>query len=77
MPFEGEKQKAEAEKEDRFWFFVHVKMWKIFNSKMQKDVELDKEPMQFTKNKEYFFIAWILSPEHALKSCTLLCTQQV
>lgn len=42
---------------------------------MHKDVELDKEPMQFTNNKEYFFVVWILSPEHALKSSGLFIMQ--
>lgn len=34
-------------------------------------MELGKEAMQFTNNKEYFLAAWILSPEHALKSSSL------
>lgn len=39
---------------------MHVKVGKRLNSKMPQNVELEKEPMQFTNNKEYFFIAWIL-----------------
>lgn len=64
-------EKLVAEKEERFWFSLcMLKCEKYLILKYTK--MWNKEPLQFTNNKEYFLADWILSPEHALKDSSLL-----